>query len=275
MTPEDLVGISTQFGEVEQELTGGRAHAKLPGVPAVRLGNVRDAEGRLISIPSSSSARLPPDGSCRYQPAARFPVWHTDGCHRARPPAGSAFFCRQAPGEGAATCFADAAAAWDALAEEERRRLEGLECVCSLAHHDRKLNLRKPDYPTLTPEQRAANPPRRVPLVLKHPATGRRAVYGLNSSTCCIVPKGTPVSQEQMDRFDLEGVEDASVSILRDLLPRFTVPEFTVVWQWSEGDMVVWDNRSTMHCGTGYDEQSYVREMWRTTILPEGGLGFD
>jgi len=147
--------------------------------------------------------------------------------------------------------------------------LDGLECICSLAHHDRKIQLRRPEYPTLTPEQRAANPPQRVPLALVHPATGRKAMYGFNSSTCCVVPKGTPCDQTSLDRYDLEGLEDPSVGIVRDLLARITAPAFTVVWKWREGDLVVWDNRATLHTGSGYDEKKYVREMWRTTILLE------
>jgi len=269
MTPEDLVVISGHFGPVATDVGAGREHATVQGQPVLRIGNVRDASGRLISVPASSRSNfLPASGSCQYRPEERLPVWHTDGTFQATPPAGSAFFCRQAPPEGGATCFADAAAAWEALPPEEQHRLEGLECVCSLAHHDAKIHALVPEYPVLTPEERAANPPRRVPVVLEHPVTGRRALYGMNSSTCCVVPRGMPVAPAQMDRYDLEAVEDASVSVLRDLLPRMTAPEFTVVWQWRVGDLVVWDNRRTLHCATGYDQDRYTREMWRTSILP-------
>eukprot|EP00928_Gymnodinium_smaydae_P003129 TRINITY_DN11118_c0_g2_i1.p1 TRINITY_DN11118_c0_g2~~TRINITY_DN11118_c0_g2_i1.p1 ORF type:complete len:368 (-),score=66.40 TRINITY_DN11118_c0_g2_i1:239-1342(-) len=266
LTPQDIVTFSAHFGEVEQTLTAARAHAKLPDVPVLRLGNVRDGEGKLISVPNSTSVQLPPNGSCQYRPAERLPTWHTDGTHRARKPIGSAFFCRRAPDVGGETCFADAATAWDVLSAEEQAKLESLECVCSLAHHDKKLQLRKADYPLLTPEQRLLNPPQRVPLVLVHPVSGRKSLYGFNSSTCCIVPKGTPVDQAAMDKYDLEGYEDPSVGIVRDLLPRFTTSDLTVVWKWKEGDLVVWDNRCTLHTGSGYDEKAYVREMWRTTI---------
>jgi taurine dioxygenase len=139
--------------------------------------------------------------------------------------------------------------------------------VCSQAHHDKKINSYSPSYPVLTPEQRAANPARRVPLVLTHPVSGTPALYGLNSSTCAIVPKGEQVSDENMDRYDLEGIEDDSVRILRDLLPFMTGPEFTVRWRWQPGDVVVWDNRCTIHAATGYDDERYPREMWRLTLL--------
>jgi len=269
MTPQDLAAISEHFGKVSADLGSGREHATIQSAPVLRIGNVRDESGRLISVPTSATDDfLPASGSCQYRPDDRRPIWHTDGTFMSVPPAGSAFFCRKAPPEGGATCFADMAAAWDALPPEKQRELEGVECVCSLAHHDKKVNLKVPDYPTLTPEERAANPPVRVPAVLEHPITGRRALYGINSSTCCVVPKGAEVDQANLDRFDLEGVEDQSVGLLRDLLPRVTSPEFTVIWQWEEGDLVVWDNRSTIHAATSFDDQRFTREMWRTTILP-------
>ncbi len=119
----------------------------------------------------------------------------------------------------------------------------------------------------LTPEQRAANPPNRVPLVLKHPVSGAPALYGLNSSTCAILPKDEEIAAEQLDVCDLEGVEHDSVQIWRRLLPYVTGPEFTVKWSWRPGDVVVWDNRSTIHAATGYDYAASSREMWRLTLL--------
>jgi len=46
-----------------------------------------------------------------------------------------------------------------------------------------------------------------------------------------------------------------------------TAPDFTVKWTWQEGDIVVWDNRCTMHAATGFDDKNYIREMWRLTLL--------
>merc|ERR1712194_120419 len=218
--------------------------------------------------PSVAQGTRTSSESCQYRPEDRLPVWHTDGTFLPTPPAGSAFFCRQAPPEGGATCFADMAGAWESLTPEEQATLEELECVCSLAHHDYKLRLTNKEYPLLTPEERASNPPQRVPVMLRHPITGRKALYGLNSSTCRVVRKGASVDPEDMDLYDLQGVEHESVNIIRNLLPRFTTPQFTVCWQWQEGDVLVWNNRSTLHCATGYDQQRYQREMWRTSIMP-------
>ncbi len=70
-----------------------------------------------------------------------------------------------------------------------------------------------------------------------------------------------------MDVFDLQGIEDDSVLILRDLLPFVTGPQFTVRWHWQAGDVVVWDNRCTIHAATGFDNERHTREMWRLTLL--------
>lgn len=266
LAAEEFIAWTEVFGAIEQIDVAARERSMLPGYPILRIGNIRDENGEL----RASLARVPQLGGAadvQYNPATRRPVWHTDSTFRENPPIGSSFHCKQAPGEGAQTLFADTRAAFDALDEPTRTRLTGLEAVCSLAHHDKKINSYSPDYPILSPEQRAANPPRRVPVILSHPVTGRDAIYGLNSSTCAVVPAGEPIAQERMDEFDLEGVEDESVLILRDLLPHITSPPFTVCWQWQPGDVVVWDNRSTMHSGTGYDYERFTREMWRLTIV--------
>ena len=123
---------------------------------------------------------------------------------------------------GGETLFADTRGAYARLDDAKKSELAGLEAVCSLAHHDKKINLYSPDYPVLTPEQRAANPPRRVPVVLKHPVSGEPALYGLNSSTCAVLPVGQEFAGDDLDSCDLEGVEHDSVRIWRDMLPYVT-----------------------------------------------------
>ena len=81
-----------------------------------------------------------------------------------------------------------------------------------------------------------------------------------------VLPRGEAIAQELLDHCDLAGEEDDSVRVLRDLLPFVTGPEFTVKWSWRPGDVVVWDNRCTLHAATGYDYDRYLREMWRLTL---------
>ncbi len=266
LSPAGLMQWSGVFGAVETECHAAREDKMIKGFPILRIGNIKDNAGK----PVAQFAKVPAltsDADIRYNPETRRPVWHTDSTFRKNPPIGSVFHCRMAPPKGGETLFADTRTAFARLDAPTKQKLETLEAVCSLAHHDRKISRYSPEYPVLTPEQRKANPPNRVPIVLKHPVTGQPALYGLNSSTCAVVPAGQPVPAEKLDLWDLEGVEDDSVQVLRKLLPYVTGPEFTVKWCWKPGDVVVWDNRCTIHAATGFDNQQQLREMWRLTLL--------
>mmetsp|Transcript_50576 Transcript_50576/g.149218 ORF Transcript_50576/g.149218 Transcript_50576/m.149218 type:complete len:159 (+) Transcript_50576:1000-1476(+) len=145
-----------------------------------------------------------------------------------------------------------------------------------MTHHDAKIASYSPDYPVAFDDvTRAANPPRRVPLVLQHPVTRRRALYGMNSSTCAVLPAATPTSDRfdraAIDAFELRGVEDASVSTVwrESLLPFATSAPFTLAVRWRAGDVALWDNRATIHAATGFDAANCTREMWRTTIVAD------
>mmetsp|Transcript_46260 Transcript_46260/g.122736 ORF Transcript_46260/g.122736 Transcript_46260/m.122736 type:complete len:335 (-) Transcript_46260:145-1149(-) len=268
LTPQQMETIAGFFGEVERELDDSKKKCRV-GDCLMRLGNTRNEAGELTALKADFSP-LPADGSCQYNVDERVPVWHTDSTYRATPPIGSLLFCKQAPPEGAETCFADMRAAFDALDAQTQHRVKDLECFCSLAHHDAKVHSYSPDYPTLPPELRASNPPTRVPMVLEHPLTKRPALYGMNSSTCAVFHKGTAVSSERLDAYELQGVEDNSVQEeWRALMPEATSPQFTVMWRWRVGDLVAWDNRCTMHCGTGFDQNRYTREMWRATLIAD------
>ena len=266
LAPAQMCEWASVFGRIDEARVPVREHVMVDDTAILRIGNIRDESGNL----KASFARVPQltsDADVQYNPQTRRPVWHTDSTFKPHPPIGSVFHCKIAPPSGGDTLFANTSAAFDALDEGARASLLGYEAICSLAHHDKKINSYSPDYPILTPEQRAANPPQRVPVVLEHPVSGRPAIYGLNSSTCAVVDKGAAVSDTDMDAYDLDGLEDDSVQILRALLPHITGPEFTVRWRWQPGDLVVWDNRSTMHAGTGFDHDQYEREMWRLTLL--------
>ncbi len=265
-SPAQFMTWSSVFGTVEDASLASRQNRMVAGTPILRIGNIRDEEGNLKAS-FSKGVPLTSDADIQYNPETRRPVWHTDSTFRQNPPIGSVFHCRQAPPSGAETLFADTRQAYAGLDAETKARLDEMEAVCSLAHHDKKISLYTPGYPLLNEEERAANPPNRVPVVLEHPVSGVPALYGFNSSTCAIVRKGEPIDQAGLDKWDLEGIEDDSVLIIRDLLPYITGPDFTVKWSWQPGDIVAWDNRTTMHAATGFDDERCTREMWRLTLL--------
>lgn len=265
-SPAEMIAWAGVFGTVEDSSLASRQNRMVPGTPILRIGNIKDEAGNLKAS-FAKGVPLESDADIQYNPETRRPVWHTDSTFLANPPIGSVFHCRQAPPSGSETLFADTRQAYAGLDEPTKARLRGMEAVCSLAHHDKKISLYTPGYPLLTEEERAANPPNRVPVVLEHPVSGVPALYGLNSSTCAVVPKGEPIDPAGLDKWDLEGVEDDSVLIIRDLLPYITGPAFTVKWTWQPGDIVAWDNRCTMHAATGFEHDRYEREMWRLTLL--------
>lgn len=266
LAPVELVAWSNVFGEVDRAGLAAREDKMVKGFPILKIGNIKHSSGKpaaqLATVPQLQS-----DADIRYNPETRRPVWHTDSTFLQRPPIGSVFHCKQAPAAGGETLFADTKTAFERLDDATKAKLKPLEAVCSLAHHDKKISLYSAGYPVLTPEQRAANPPNRVPLVLEHPVSGAPALYGLNSSTCAILPKDQDIPADILDTADLEGVEHESVQILRGLLPYITGPDFTVKWSWRPGDVVTWDNRCTLHAATGYDYEKHSREMWRLTLL--------
>ncbi|MEM7253094.1 MAG: TauD/TfdA family dioxygenase [Pseudomonadota bacterium] len=270
LSPDELMDWAGVFGAVENRGLSARERSMVPGYPILRIGNIRGDDGKLKATLSQVPI-LESDADIQYNPTTRRPVWHTDSTFRSEPPIGSVFHCKQAPNTGGDTLFADTHGAYQQLNPATQEHLADLEAVCSLAHHDKKISLYSPEYPVLTPEQRAANPPNRVPVVLHHPDSGRPALYGLNSSTCAVVRKGQAVSPEAMDRYDLEGEEDESVQVLRELLPFITSPAFTVRWHWQPGDILVWDNRCTVHAASGFDYDTGTREMWRLTLLEPAG----
>ena len=198
LTSMELMNWSAYFGDVDHDNFVAREDKKVDGLPILRIGNTRDEMGKSNSN-FSKVPSLRNDSDMRYNPETRRPVWHTDSTFRREPPIGSVFHCRKAPPSGGETLFADTRASLKKLDQKKRKKLEGLEAICSLAHHDKKISLYSPGYPTLNKKERAANPPNRVPIVLNHPISGEAAIYGLNSSTCAIVPKGQKISDSELN----------------------------------------------------------------------------
>lgn len=257
--------LSSVFGEVEKN-PGIDERYLVPGTPEVQvIGNVRGEDGELRAM-YSQAPPLPNGDDIQYCPDLRSPIWHTDQAFRDPPPLASLLFCKSAPPAGGDTCFADCVTAYEALPQARKAELDNLSACCSYAHHNAKVQLRSPNYPLLTAEQRVENPPVYQQIV-RESEDGSRSIYGFNSSVCAVLPTGERASQEALDIYDLTGEEDASVQELlyRDLLPFVTQPSFTYRHVWQPGDLVIWDNLRTIHAATPF-ETSHDREMWRTTV---------
>ena len=279
ISPTTLVELSHAVGDVVEKNPGVAPEYLIPNVPEVQvIGNAKDERGELRAM-FSRAPPLPTDDvtgepTLRYDPDARSPVWHTDQAFRDPPPFASLLYCKKSPpiGAGGDTAFADMTAACNALDPNRRATLRKLRAVCSYAHHNAKVNKRTPTYPLLTPAQRLLHPPVYQNIIRVDTSTGTESLYGFSSAVCAVVDEDAAVSTADLDRYDLDGEEDASVRALmyENLLPFATGPEFTYRHKWSDGDLVIWDNLRTIHTATPFEER-YEREMWRTTVAHEAG----
>ena len=169
-------------------------------------------------------------------------LWHSDSSFRAIPAKYSILSGRVVAKKGGNTEFADMRAAYDGLDEETKALVENLVCEHSLLYSRGLLGFEA------TPEERAMFRPVRQRLVRTHPVTGRKSLY-LASHAGTIV--GWPVPEAR--------------ALLRDLTEHAVQPQFVHVHRWRQYDLVMWDNRQTMHRVRRFDE-SEIRDVRRTTV---------
>ena len=169
-------------------------------------------------------------------------LWHSDSSFQRPAAKYSMLSAVVLPTRGGETEFADLRAAYDALSDELKAELEALEAE-HYALHSRFL-LGDSDY---TEEQRNAIPPVHWPIVRMHPGSKRKLLFiGVHARQIV----GWPVAEGRM--------------LLMDLLEHATQRDFVYSHKWRVGDLVVWDNRSTLHRGRRYN-LSERRELRRTT----------
>lgn len=170
-------------------------------------------------------------------------LWHSDSSFRPIPATYSLLSGRTIPSWGGNTEFADMRAAYDALDERTKARVEDLVC-----HHSLLYSRRAIGFHEMTAEEIESFRPVRQRLVRKHPVTGRKSLF-LSSHAGAI--EGWTVPEAQM--------------FLRDLTEHATQPRFVYSHRWSVGDLVIWDNRVTLHRARAFDAEE-VRDVRRTTI---------
>lgn len=173
-------------------------------------------------------------------------LWHSDSSFRAVPAKYSLLSGRIVVDAGGNTEFADMRAAYDALDAKTKADIEDLVCEHSLIYSRGTLG-----FTELSDEEKQMFKPVRQRLVRVHPVTGRKSLY-LSSHAGTII--GWPMPEAR--------------AFLRDLNEHAVQPRFTYSHKWTEYDLVVWDNRSTMHRVRRFDE-TMVRDMRRTTVAGE------
>lgn len=174
-------------------------------------------------------------------------LWHTDNTFKHVPARCSLLSAREIPSNGGNTQFADTRAAYDALLESRKREIDGL-----IVEHSIEWSRQKTGFDDFSETAREGLPPVQQVLVRRLAETGRKALYIASHASRII------------------GWSDAAGRTLLDELVDFaTQPRFVHEHVWREGDLIVWDNRRTMHRAMPYDEMAERRVLHRTTVSDE------
>ena len=229
LSDDDLLAFSRRFGALDPPPNQERGRISPPGYPDIYVvSNVLDGKGDPIGALGAGEA-----------------AWHTDMSYLDTPPDASMLYSLEIPPSGGNTWFCGMQAACDALPAELLGKIKGRRIK-----HDGTYNsggyLRKGVTPTDDP---MAAPGAWHPAVLRHPANGRATLYLGRRRNSYV----EGYSREESD------------AVLEALWTHVTQPRFVYEHVWKLGDLVMWDNRSTMHRVTRFDETK-VRDMRRTTV---------
>jgi alpha-ketoglutarate-dependent 2,4-dichlorophenoxyacetate dioxygenase len=237
LSDEQQVDFSRNFGEIELAVGS----------------NVTRPEDRRIPVELADISNLDRDHQVFARDDRRRmfnlgnELWHSDSSFRAIPAKYSLLSGRVVPKAGGNTEFADMRAAYDALDDETKAEVEDLICEHSLIYSRGLLG-----FAEFTAEEKVTFAPVRQRLVRTHPVTGRKSLF-LASHAGAIV--GWPVPEAR--------------AFLREMVEHATQRAFVHAHQWRQHDLVIWDNRQTMHRARRYKADE-VRDMRRTTIAGDG-----
>jgi len=226
------IEFSSRFGELEIHIV---EKYLLPGFPEILLiSNIRNKAGEHIGLADAGF------------------TWHTDTSYRRRPSRCSLLYAKEVPqrdGEPLGdTVFANTIAAYEALSDSMKRRIDGLKAIHRYSERRRVADSPRPK---LTAEQLAETPDIAHPIVRTHPYTGRKSLY---------VTAGECVGIEGM-------AEDEAVDLIAELDAHCVRPEFLYRHKWQVGDLLIWDNATSMHLAICDYALPQRRLMHRTTVI--------
>ena len=226
------VAFSRQLGPLEQA-----------------TGDIMAPQDRRVSIDLNDISNLDKNGELLPRDDRRRlfglgnRLWHSDSSFKDVPAKYSLLSARKIPPTGGNTEFADMRAAYDALDDATQREVRDLICA-----HSQVFSRGILGFDDFTPEERQKWAPVRQRLVRRHPSAGRLSLY-LSSHAGAI--EGMPIPEAR--------------SFLRDLTEHATQRQFVYAHVWAPWDLVMWDNRVTMHRARRYDPLQ-VRDLRRTTL---------
>lgn len=230
----EQVAFSCNFGPLDQGLRKATGAA------------TRFAYDELIDVSNLTlDGKIAPRDDARLIGTLANQLWHSDSSFQPFVAKYSLLAGVTVPGEGGDTEFADLRAAYDALDDETKRLIDGLAAE-HYAFHSRTLLLGDDGY---NEKQLAAMPPVEWPLVRVHPGSGRKVLFvGIH----CRRIRGMTLPEGRL--------------LLAELMEHATQREFIYRHRWRPGDLLMWDNRCSLHRGRRYD-LSKPRDLRRTTTV--------
>jgi alpha-ketoglutarate-dependent 2,4-dichlorophenoxyacetate dioxygenase len=229
LSAQDHIDFAEHFGPIERErpITEKVTHAAFAHISNLAPdGSIYEADSRERMFKAGNK------------------LWHTDSSFRFVPGLSSMLYTRTIAPIGGHTQFADQRAAYDALPEATKKRLAGLVAV-----HSIETSRRRSGFTSFSAEEALRMPPVPQALVRTIPENGRKSLYVASHA-------GT-----------VQGMDPAEGRALIDeLVEHVTQRQFVYTHRWRPKDLVMWDNRCTMHRGTDYDDLRWVRDMRRATV---------
>lgn len=229
LNPENFLTLARIFGDVQPQLATGKEYS-VPEVPDVGVLSNRQTD-------PVSGTKMMRGGS-----------WHTDHSHSATPPRGTILHALELPDKGGDTLFANCRAAYHDLPDDLKEYIGNRK-----AHHV-YLSSRSPrKMPTLRDHEKYLDKGAWHPLARTHPVTNEKSIY-LN-----------PIRNESVEGLKTE----EGFSLLDDLLIHATQEKYQYGHKWHLGDVIIWDNRSTLHAASFDYDQTQHRLMHRVMIAGE------
>jgi len=226
LEPQTQLAFTRLFGEPEDNARKEYCH---PDYPQIYVLSNKLVNGRPIGDPDAGYG------------------WHTDNSYSRLPALCTILYALEVPPEGSDTQLSDLCAAWDALPATRQRELDGL-----VIHHSYAALAEKRKQ-IMTEQQKRDYPDVHHPLVRRHPADGRKALWVSTGTVRGVV--GMPNPQ--------------GVDLIDELVAFATQERFVYSHKWQAGDVLVWDNRCTLHRATPYDKTKYSRLVHRTWVRGE------
>jgi len=227
LTPAQLQAAGELFGELMEDQN---RRYLVDGFPLISVLDNRhkDSKGQPAKVSSNAT-------------------WHTDHTNQELPPKFTMLYAVAVPDKGGATSVCNSRAAYEALAEDVKRQIADMKTENTLISSARAKNA-NPDV--LKAQLQSTKPPTMHPLVRTHPETGTKAVWFHKSKT----EKVTGMTPEETQDF------------LQDLTDKITQPEFCYAHEYQKGDLVIIDDRASLH-KAGFDfDQNQHRQLYRMLV---------